>query len=231
MKIRILLLFGATILMTCASATTLADWGDSFTDYADGSQIVGQGDWEEWGPDCGGLVTSAYAYSAPHSLEIVGASDVVHQFAGYDTGQWAFTAWNYVPADFEGESYFILLNTFGAVNNWSTQIRFDSALGVVESEFETAQLPLITDAWVKLQVLIDFDANMQDIYYDGGLLSSKSWTEGVSGGGALNLGALDLFANGATAIYWDALSVGVEIPEPASLGLLALAALLAVRRR
>lgn len=227
------LVVGTTLLLSLP-AIAAGDWSDSFTDYADGSDVAGQGGWEEWAPDAGGTVTSAYAFSPPHSLEIAGPSDVVHQYDGYDSGQWTYTAWNYVPEDFEGLSYFILLNTYDGLTgtyNWSTQIRFDSALETVESEFETAWLPLITGEWVKLQVLIDFDANTQDIYYGGDLLTSKSWTEGVSGGGALDLAAVDLFANGATPIYWDAMSLGVEIPEPTGCLLFGLLLAVGLRRR
>jgi MYXO-CTERM domain-containing protein len=74
---------------------------------------------------------------------------------------------------------------------------------------------------------IDLDADVQDIYYDGNLLSSKSWTDGVSGGGALNIGAVDIFANGASPIYWDDMSL---VPTPGALALLG-AGLLGARRR
>ena len=224
------LVVGTTLLLSLP-AIAAGDWSDSFTDYADGSEVVGQGGWEEWGPGAGGTVTSDQAFSAPHSLNISGGSDVVHQYSGYDSGQWAYTAWNYVPDDFAGLSYFILLNQYGVTNNWSTQIRFDSDLEIVESEFEAAWLPLITGEWVKLQVLIDFDTDTQEIYYGGSLLSSKSWVDGVSGGGIANLAAVDLYANGATPIYWDAMSLGVEIPEPTGCLLFGLLLAVGLRRR
>ena len=42
----------------------------------------------------------------------------------------------YVPDNFSGLSYFIMLNTYGVgVHNWSTQVSFDSS-GLVTSEFE-----------------------------------------------------------------------------------------------
>ena len=215
------------VLVLCAG-TANANWFDDFDSYATGSQVVGQGGWEEWGPGCGALTSDVQALSVPNSVDVLGATDLVHQYDGYTEGQWIYTAWSYVPNDFAGESYFILLNTFGATNNWSIQVRFDSALNVIESEFETAQLPLITDEWVELRTEIDLDADWMEFYYGGVLLSAKSWTEGVSGGGALNIGAVDLFANGATSIYYDNMSL---VPEPASLGLVVLGVLAALRRR
>jgi hypothetical protein len=85
-------------------------------------------------------------------------------------------------------------------------------MGVIESEFEGEQIFLVFDEWVEIKVQIDFDADLQSIYYDGSLLSEKSWTEGVSGGGALNLEAVDLFANGASPVYYD--DFVLEGPEP-----------------
>ena len=227
---RLVLSFGAAVVMAAFSATASANWYEDFDSYQAGSGLHGQGGWAGWegDPTWDAYVTDLYSRSAPNSLESTLNTDIVQEFEGYTSGQWTFTAWQYVPGDFVGLSYFILLNTYGAgVHNWSTQVGFDST-GVVESEFEGNQLPLITDEWVELRVEIDLDADVQDIYYDGDLLSSKSWTDGVSGGGALNIGALDLFANGASPIYWDDLSL---IPAPGALALVGFAGLLGVRRR
>jgi hypothetical protein len=70
-------------------------------------------------------------------------------------------------------------------------------------------------------VVIDFTANTQQVFYGGSLLTAKSWTEGASGGGALNLAALDLFSNGGTSVYWDDLVLareGATAVEPSTWG-------------
>jgi len=59
----------------------------------------------------------------------------------------------------------------------------------------------------RLPVEIDLDADWQEFYYNGQLLTAKSWTDGVSGDGALNIGAVDLFANGASSVYYDDMSL------------------------
>ena len=70
-------------------------------------------------------------------------------------------------------------------------------------------LPLIRGQWVEFLHVIDLDADWLDIYYDGQLLDYMEWTAGWDGDmlGVLNIGAVDLFANGATAIYFDDLSL------------------------
>jgi MYXO-CTERM domain-containing protein len=227
---RIVLSLGAAAVLAVFSATVCADWVENFDSYQVGSGLHGQGGWLGWegDPQWDAYITDLYAHSAPNSLESTGNTDIVHEFAGYTSGQWTFTAWQYVPDDFVGQSYFILLNTYGPPHNWSTQIRFDSSMGAVVSEFEEIQLPLITGQWMELRVEIDLDADVQDIYYGGALLSSKSWTDGVSGGGAVNIGAVDIFADGASPVYWDDLSL---LPAPGALALIGLAGLLGVRRR
>jgi uncharacterized repeat protein (TIGR01451 family) len=196
----------------------IASWFDTFDSYAAGSQIHGQGGWKGWfnDPAAGALVSDLYAHSSPNSVEIVGASDLVHEYAGYTTGTWTYTAWQYIPSGFSGQSYFILLNTYndqGIDLNWSTQVTFNSATGLVENLGITGgTLPLITDLWVELRVEIDLDSDTQAFFYDDQLLYEGTWTDENSGDGALNIGAVDLFANGASPVYYDDISLAGEIP-------------------
>ncbi len=185
---------------------------EDFDSYADGSDMHGQGGWKGWGnnPAAGALVTSDQAHSAPHSVDINGPSDLVHEFSGFTAGQWVFTAWAYVPANaVTGPSFFILLNTYadGGPNNWSVQVQLDNTSGQVVSDFDGGSLPLITDQWVEMRVEIDLDADVQTFYYDGQMLYTKSWAEGVTGGGVANIGAVDLFANNSTSVYYDDISL------------------------
>lgn len=215
-------------LLALLPAVALGDWSEDFDTYAVGTSLHGVGGWEGWGGSPAGTayVSADQAFTSPHSVNIAGASDLVHQYSGYTTGQWTYSTMQFVPTAFTGESYFILLNTYGAVNNWSVQIRFDGPDNIVESEFETASLPLVRGQWVEIRAEIDLDADWVNLYYNNQLLSGKVWTDGVSGDGALNIGAVDLFANTGSAVYYDAMAL---VPEPASI--LLLVAALALRRR
>jgi hypothetical protein len=222
-----LLFVGASVLPTISaeietftpqSGQTGANWYDDFDSYAAGSGLHGQGGWEGWDgdPTYDVTIVDTYSHTPENSLESDLAGDIVHQFTGVDSGFWNFTTMTYVPSDFVGQSYFILLNTYahGGPNHWSTQLRFDSDLGVIESEFEYINTWLVYDEWVELRVMIDFTADLQYIYYDGFMFSSKSWSEGVSGpGGAINLAAVDIFANGASPVYFDTMSLVGEEPD------------------
>jgi hypothetical protein len=114
---------------------------------------------------------------------------------------------------FEGASYFILLSDYtdggGQDNKWAVQLRFDSDGQVVECEYDGISLPLITDQWTEIRVEINLNTDWMEIYYDDDLLHEKAWTAGPNnnGDGLLNIAAVDLYANSATSVYYDDLSL------------------------
>ena len=227
-------LIGASISINVTSKTNILPdeiqrfsfsgrgWSDDFSSYTLGQFLDGEpddGDWKGWdnNPFYGAYVVDDQELSVPYSVEIAGDSDLVHEYNGYTIGQWTYIAWQYIPSDFVGETGFMLLNTYvdGGEKSWSTQLRFNADSGVVISDPEGSELWLAYDEWVEIRVEIDLDADIQQIYYDGDLLVEKSWKDGVTGGGIANIGAVDLFANFATAIYYDDMSLSGETPIPA----------------
>ena len=203
-----------------ANAPALVDWFDDFDSYATGSSMHGQGGWKGWGndPNATAYTSATYARSAPNSVEIVNLNDLVHEYFGYTSGIWHYTAWQYIPAGSTGESYFILLNQYddaGSTNNWSTQVNFNSDLNLVVAEGESAgaTLALVRGQWMEIRVEIDLYNDIQRFYYGDDLLYQNTWTDGVSGGGILNIGAVDLWGNGASAVYYDDMSLVEVLPQ------------------
>lgn len=223
---RLLLSIAASIPLLTSVAT--AQWSENFDTYAANSQVVGQGGWEEWSAGAGAFVSATQSRSAANSIEIAGPTDLVHQYSGFTTGKWIYRAWQYIPSSLTGSTYFILLNTYaypGGPYNWSVQVQFSIASGV-RGNFGTGTIghnvvPLVTDAWAEITVVIDLDQNWTQFYYNGVLLDEPNladhpslgggytWTGGVFGGGtgALNIAAVDLYANSATAVYYDDVSL------------------------
>jgi hypothetical protein len=208
-----------TIFEDATGAPEMVDWSDNFDSYATGSQVHGQGGWKGWfnDPSAGALTSNAQARSAPNSVDILGASDLVHEYSGYTSGQWTYTAWQFVPDNTTGVSYFILLNSYddaGAALNWSVQVQFDAAQSLVINDgVSGGNLPMVKGQWVELRVEIDLDANTQAFYYNNQQLYTGTWSEEVSGGGAVNIGAVDLFANSASSVFYDDLSL-VNAAQP-----------------
>ena len=113
-------LAGLAILPTAASA----DFVDGFEAYAAGSNLHGQGGWKGWDndPAHAGTVSNAFAHTGVNSAQITTPSataygdDLTHEFTGATSGQWNFTAWQFIPANTPSgagrNTYFILMNTY-----------------------------------------------------------------------------------------------------------------------
>ncbi|MFQ5806677.1 MAG: hypothetical protein ACE5I3_09525 [Phycisphaerae bacterium] len=217
----------SALLAAYGSTCGWALWADSFDYYAVGSGMHGQGRWKGWDndPAWDAVVTDAQARSVPHSVDIKDDADLVHEFFGADSGTWTFTARQYIPSDFSSNgggqfagTYFVMLNTYNdggphENSDWSVQMQFDSNDGMLKVYYgdgvNTIEVPYVTDRWVKIQAVIDLDEDWTQIYYDDELVAEYSWTGGVlgGGGGALNIGAVDLYANGSTSVYHDDLAL------------------------
>ncbi len=188
---------------------------ENFDAYPAGSVIVGQGGWESWDNDPTaqfGIVTPAQSRSAPHSLEIDQTDDIVHQFAGINSGQWTLELHQFIPAGSAGEQYVILLNQYipdgnPASKNWSTQILANSTTGLVTDFNGAGSTPIVFNQWVPIRVDIDLDADTQVVSYNGVVIISDTWTGHVPPAGTLNVAALDLFSNGATRVFYDDISL------------------------
>lgn len=191
-------------------------WWDNFDSYPPVSSLHGQGGWKGWGNDPAATAfTSSYVtLTAPNSVKIIGAADLVHEYFNWTSGAWIYKAWQYIPTDFSGESYFIILNQYddaGTTLNWSVQVSFDSTTNLVENTgTHGGSLPLIKGQWIELRVEIDLTNDAQEFYYNDQLLYEGTWSQEVSGGGIVNIAAVDLYANGASPVYYDDLSLTVK---------------------
>ena len=230
----VILFIGASVIPSISANTNEADtitrqaqpqplmafWEDNFDSYTLGSSMHGQGGWKGWDNDplWTAYVTDDQALSSPHSVDIVADADLVHEYEGVTSGAWTYTAWQFVPDDFFGESFFILLSDYsdGGTNTWAVQLGFNADLETVESQFDALTLPLITGEWVEIRIEIDLDADWMEIFYDDDLLVEKEYSATVQngGGGPLVISAVDLFAQSATSVYYDDMSLVGAVTQP-----------------
>ena len=209
MKNRSRFIIALVALVALGPVAAQAQWYDGFESYPAGGGLHGLGGWAGWNDDpvFDAVISDLYASAGSQSVAIAGNADIVQMFSGYNSGLWELVAWMYIPTDFSGQTYFIVLNTYtpNGDMNWSVEVNFTD--GQVTGYNGIGSLPWVTGEWVEIRVEINLGANLQTFYYDGTFLYETSWTEGASGGGALNVGAIDLFANGATPVYFDEISL------------------------
>lgn len=217
----------AVSLVAAVPATVEAQFfSDNFDAYANGSTIAGQGGWETWDNAAAAntTVVNTQSFSAPNSLNVSGAADIVHRFTGVNSGIWYVRTRTFVPSTQSGEAWFILLNQYAPLsttNNWSVQVvqcvTNCLTTGAVPGQVVNlggsdipgvGTLPLITNAWVDIQVEINFSTNMYTVFYNGTQLDSQQWQ--LSGTNQLQ--AIDLFSNGSTVSFMDNVWVDVTVP-------------------
>lgn len=207
-----------TVHRTKKMANMQESWIETFDSYENGQFLDGtpdDGGWKGWGndPELGAYVTGDQFRSSPHSLDVEGPTDLVHEFFGYTSGKWTFFTMVYVPSDYEGESAFLVLDYYSddpdETLHWAFWLVYDSAAGVVRVENDGWELPLITDQWVELRFEIDLDEDWFEFYYNGVLLLDKEWTSGWDNAmdGFLNIGCVDLFPDGGTSVYYDNMAI------------------------
>jgi len=210
------------------SLTRLKSWYEDFDAYAPASQAVGQGGWEQWGPGSGALVANTQSRSTTNSINVAGPTDLVYQYSGYTTGKWVYRTWQFIPTGMTGSSYFILLNRYAyplGPYSWSLDLLFNGATGLASLNAGGAAViskPFVFNQWAEIKVVIDLDLDWVQVYYNGVLFDDPAvanhatlgggyrWTLGDFGtntNGQLNIGAVDLFANNATSVYYDDLSL------------------------
>jgi hypothetical protein len=209
----ILLFIEVIVIPGCATFT----WEDNFDSYTTGQFLDGgsdDGGWKGWGnnPAAGATVTDTQSVTPPHSVDINEASNLVREYNGYITGMWTYKTLQYVPNEYTGVSYFILLSSYDDIGSTiirNVQLWFDSDQGLVGSDFDGNTIPLIKGQWNKIVCIIDLDSDWLQIYYNGALLVEHAWTDTVqgTGGGLLNIAAVDLFANNASSIFYDSMSL------------------------
>jgi hypothetical protein len=217
--------------------TALAQWSDNFDSYDAGTKMTDIGGWDGWYDDgsAAGTISDAMSLSSPNSMEVSNSAgvDAVHPFAGYDSGTWTLTAWQYVPSDLDALTYFIINNEYdhvGAYADWAIETHMDPATGLVNEAIRDSggagALPLIYDEWVEITTVIDLDNNYMHHYYGGDLLAEGQWN--IRTGGLIEIQNLDLYAPHNTGVFYDDISL---VPEPTSCLMLLLGASFVLRRR
>ncbi len=201
------------------------DWFDGFEDYSVG-QFPTDDDkpiWATWTddpvnkPQEYGAITTDQAASGTKSLQIQDSNDIVVLLSQVNSGVWSIRAKYFLPTDHTGAAYFILMNEFtagcpeGAPCQWALQAEMISAT----NEFKDGKggiRPLIKGRWVEMQVTVDFNSNVVDIYYDGE--ATTIGAQYAADGTQVAFAAIDLFAGpGSSAAYIDDVSVAA-IPAP-----------------
>ena len=150
---------------------------NDFDSLAAGSSMHDVPGWEGWFGDAqyGARVTDAVAYSGTHALEIMGGrDDLVPHWPLVDSGLYVASVMQYVPSSTtSGIMFFAPLRIYGAnwdETAWMKDLRTDCGTGLVFVNDlpagDRTEAALIRDQWVQLRLVMNFDADTCDFYYN-----------------------------------------------------------------
>ncbi len=200
---------------------------DDFDSYAANLELFNVGGWTGWDnlQSASGFTSAVQARSAPHSIDVGGFKDAVHPFqTAFSGGVWEIVAWQYVPSNLSGTTYFIVNSYYehGGPYFFPVEMHFEPSGNYVydalRDPLAETTLPLVYDQWVEIRIEADFDNDWPgDIqsagtireYYNGQLLMEQSWIP-ISGGisvGQLAIMNIDLYAPHSESVYYDDICV------------------------
>ncbi len=204
----------SVLTLVTATGAASAQWSDNFDSYDDGTVLDNVGGWAGWDddPNVAGVVTADQARSGPHSVMISNGSgnDAVYQLSGYDSGQWTVTAYQFVPGDIDGLTYFIINNEYshGGPKEWTIEMHMDPFTGLVNEQihdpFFDFATDLVFDQWVEIRVEFDLDNNLVEAYYNGTFIGSGAVN---SRGEPIEIQSIDLYGPHEIPQYFDDISV------------------------
>ncbi len=190
-------------------------WHENFDSYDDDTILFGVGGWSGWDgdPSRAGAVSTTQARSAPHSIEVRDTSDAIHPFSGFEGGRWTLTAWQYIPSNLSGMTFFVVNSYYqdGGPYFWTVELHFNPTNGMVNDSIRDPSgalaLPIVYDQWVEVRFEIDLTAGLGTLsqYYNNQLLLTGDWITG--GIGQLAVGNIDLYAPHTTPVYYDDLAL------------------------
>ena len=197
-----------TGLLTWEDPEGAAVFTDDFDSYTAGEYLCTQTtDWATWGNTPGGTddcyVVDVQANSGANSIEITGASDIIHPFGDLTTGAWGVSFMMYIEPTYGG--YFNLLHEFTEWRRVRTEWALEAYFGSTGSGYlhaggtNAATFTHPVGGWFEVETLIDLDADWAEFYVDGVFVHAWQWSLQSTGTpGLCQLGAIDIFSAAPT---------------------------------
>lgn len=180
---------------------------DDFDAYTAGEWIAEENptNWATWGGAPGtnedGLISDAEAFSGANSVLCEGAgglTDLILKLGDETSGSFEVNWMMYVPVG--AAAYYNFQKTETPGTEWAFEIYF-AVDGTADFQIDQVSMATFTytqGTWFELQNVIDLDSDIGEVYYEGTLVHSWTW----SNGGLLQLGGVDFFTSDDTYTFY-----------------------------
>lgn len=176
---------------------------DDFESYNVGEYLAVQSpDWTTWSNNPGSaedaLISDDYALSPTKSVKVDGTTDLVLPLGDKQAGKFEVAFAYYVESGYGG--YYNLQHYEAVGTEWAVEVFFGSdGTGEISTDGNTTPFTYTPAAWVEIVNVVDMDLDVAEIWMDGVLIHTWTWSTQSSGGaGANQLGALNVYAGAPT---------------------------------
>ncbi|HSG67936.1 MAG TPA: hypothetical protein VK994_04465, partial [Bacteroidales bacterium] len=173
---------------------------DDFESYNLGDYIavVNPEWWQTWsnlpGSSEDGLIVDDYAYSGTQSVQVEGSTDLIYKLGDKTAGKFAVDWMMYIPAGYAGYYNFQHYEAPGV--EWAIEVYFNTN-GTVDFNVDGGVINFNYDhdTWMDIAHVIDLDMDVAEMYLNGTLIHTWTWSTISQGGPGNNqLGGIDFFA-------------------------------------
>ena len=177
-------------------------WFEGFENYNISDILPQTGEWLLWdGTTSSADINSPGFYDSNQSIVIDEQDDIVHEFLGaggyLNSGSGELRFYVNIPSENNSGGYFNLLHNYNdADSNWAYEVFFASNSSGTASYVAAdvnVEFNIVYDKWVEVRNVIDIDNDIVELYYDGNLIHSWTWSDGSTESSSV-LGAFNLYA-------------------------------------
>ena len=176
---------------------------DDFESYNVGEYLAVQSpDWTTWSNNPGSaedaLISDDYALSPTKSVKVDGTTDLVLPLGDKQAGKFEVAFAYYIESGYGG--YYNLQHYEAVGTEWAVEVYFASdGTGEISTDGNTTPFTYTQAAWVEIVNVVDMDLDVAEIWMDGVMIHTWTWSTQSSGGaGANQLGALNVYAGAPT---------------------------------
>jgi len=173
---------------------------EDFESYTVGDYIavVNPTWWETWSNNPGsaedGMIVDDEANSPVNSVKIDGTTDLIYKLGDKTAGQFDVNWMYFIPAGYAGYYNFQHYQAPGV--EWAIEVFFNAdGTGEFNADGGTINFTYSQDTWISIDHLINLDDDVAEMYLDGTMIHTWTFSTQATGGpGANQLGAVNFYA-------------------------------------
>ncbi len=191
----------------------MSPFTDDFESYIAGEQLACQNpmQWTTWNNSpCSvrdPFISSAYAQSGSNSVMIkrneFNQSVGLVKYLDVPVGVWEISFGIYIPSGKSGFFQSAVWADPGPIVAFTCEFDPGGNGNLTAGSPEPVAFGFEHDAWQKVKIIADMESDLGEFWFNGEMVHSWTWTDGVGTGAPLHLGFMNFFSQENDELYFD----------------------------